>query len=58
MQYYQLGNSDLKVSQFVLGCMGFGKGSGNGVNDRSWTVGQDQADEVIKRALDLGINFF
>lgn len=58
MQYHQLGLSDLKVSQFALGCMGFGKGKGNGVNDRSWTVGQKQADQVIKRALDLGVNFF
>lgn len=58
MKYHKLGNSDLKVSQFALGCMGFGKGSGNGVNDRAWTVGQDQADEVIKRALTLGVNFF
>ncbi len=58
MEYRQLGQSDLKVSQFALVCMGFGKGKGNGVNDRSWTVGQEQADQVIKRALDLGVNFF
>lgn len=58
MKYNNLGNSDLKVSQFALGCMGFGKGSGNGVNDRSWTVGQEQADQVIQKALDLGLNFF
>lgn len=58
MQYRQLGKSNLRVSEFALGCMGFGKGSGKDVNDRSWTVGQEQADEVIKRALDLGVNFF
>lgn len=58
MKYRQLGKSDLKVSQFALGCMGFGKGQGSGVNDRSWTVGQDKADQVIKRALELGVNFF
>lgn len=58
MQYHQLGTSALQVSQFALGCMGFGKGQGKGVNDRSWTVGQAQADQVIERALDLGINFF
>lgn len=58
MQYHKLGKSDLKVSQFALGCMGLGKGNGRGVNDRSWTVGQEVADEVIKRALELGVNFF
>lgn len=58
MKYNQLGNSDLKVSQFALGCMGFGKGSGKSVNDRSWTVGQEQADQVIAHALDLEVNFF
>lgn len=58
MQYQKLGKSDLNVSQFALGCMGFGKGSGSNVDDRSWTVGQEQANEVIKRALDLGVNFF
>ena len=58
MQYHKLGKSDLEVSQFALGCMGFGKGNGSGVNDRSWTVGQEAADEVIKRALSLGVNFF
>lgn len=25
MQYQKLGKSDLNVSQFALGCMGFGK---------------------------------
>lgn len=49
---------DLKVSAIGLGCMGFGKGNGNGVNDRSWRVGQEAADEVISRAINLGVNFF
>lgn len=58
MQYHKLGKSDLSVSQFALGCMGFGKGSGSSVNDRSWTVGQEAAAEVISRAINLGVNFF
>lgn len=57
MQYHKLGKSDLSVSQFALGCMGFGKGSGSSVNDRSWTVGQEAAAEVISRAINLGVNF-
>lgn len=58
MQYHKLGKSDLSVSQFALGCMGFGNGSGSSVNDRSWTVGQEAAAEVISRAINLGVNFF
>lgn len=58
MQYRQLGTSDLKVSSVALGCMGFGAGTGTDVNQRSWAVGQTQADQVLQRAVALGINFF
>ncbi|ALO03329.1 oxidoreductase [Lactiplantibacillus paraplantarum] len=58
MQYRQLGTSDLKVSSVALGCMGFGAGTGTDVNQRSWAVGQTQADQVLQRAMALGINFF
>ena len=54
MEYIKLGKSDLKVSRLCLGCMSFGK-----ENDLfKWVLNQEQADEIIKRALDLGINFF
>ncbi|MGA3393188.1 aldo/keto reductase [Lactiplantibacillus pentosus] len=58
MEYRQLGTSDLQVSSIALGCMGFGTGSGDDINQRSWAVGQQQADQVLQRAVDLGINFF
>lgn len=58
MQYRKLGTSDLKVSSVALGCMGFGAGTGTDVNQRSWAVGQTQADQVLQRAMALGINFF
>lgn len=58
MEYRNLGKSNLKVSEFALGCMGFGKGRGDNVNDRSWTVGQEKANQVISQALALGVNFF
>ena len=58
MQYRQLGTSDLKVSSIALGCMGFGSGTGAALNQRSWAVGQTQANQVLDRAMSLGINFF
>ena len=54
MEYIKLGKSDLKVSRLCLGCMSFGK-----ENDLfKWVLNQEQTDEMIKRALELGINFF
>ncbi len=55
MQYTKLGNSDLKVSRICLGCMGFGD-AGNG--QHSWTLDEEHSREIIKRALELGVNFF
>lgn len=55
MRYTKLGNSDLSVSRICLGCMGFGD-AGNG--QHSWTVDEAHSREIIKRALQLGVNFF
>lgn len=55
MKYIQLGNSDLKVSRICLGCMGFGDAS-QGMH--SWTLPYEESKEIIKYALDQGINFF
>ena len=55
MEYTKLGNSDLNVSRICLGCMGFGE-AGNG--QHSWTVDEEHSHEIIKRGLELGINFF
>ena len=54
MEYVTLGTSDLKVSKICLGCMSFGKPT----KSRPWTLDQEKTDIIIKRALDLGINFF
>ena len=54
MKYVQLGKSDLKVSQICLGCMSFGEKTQN----LPWTLDQEKTDIIIKKALDLGINFF
>ena len=55
MKYTTLGNSDLTVSKICMGCMGFGDAA-NG--QHSWTIDEEHSREIIKRGLDLGVNFF
>ena len=55
MQYTKLGNSDLTVSRICMGCMGFGDAK-NG--QHSWTLDEEHSREIIKRGLELGVNFF
>lgn len=55
MKYTKLGNSELQVSRICMGCMGFGD-AGNG--QHSWTLDEEHTREIIKRGLDLGVNFF
>lgn len=55
MQYTKLGNSDLSVSRICLGCMGFGDSQRG---QHSWTVDEEHSREIIKQALELGVNFF
>jgi len=55
MDYVKLGNTGLDVSKLCLGCMSFG------VAERwihQWVLNEEQSRVVIKKALDLGINFF
>ena len=54
MDYIKLGNSDIEVSRFCLGCMTFGDPASK-MHD--WTLNPDQSETIIKHALDLGINF-
>src|SRR5438128_12617307 len=51
MQYFQLGPTGLQVSRICLGTMSFG-------NSEEWMVEIDKARPIVKRALDLGVNFF
>ena len=55
MQYRRLGNSELNVSRICMGCMGFGD-AGNG--QHTWTIDEEYSREIIRRGLELGINFF
>lgn len=54
MDYIKLGNSDIEVSRFCLGCMSFGDPASK-MHD--WTLNPEQSETIIKHALDLGINF-
>lgn len=55
MNYTKLGNSELMVSRICMGCMGFGDAN-NG--QHSWTVDEEHSREIIRRGLELGVNFF
>ena len=55
MKYTKLGNSDLNVSRICMGCMGFGDAA-NG--QHSWTIDEAHSREIIRRGLELGVNFF
>ena len=53
MQYTNLGKSGLQVSRLCLGCMTFGSKKW-----REWVIEEPDSRKVIKKALELGINFF
>ena len=55
MEYAKLGNSGIEVSKLCVGCMSFGKPS---TDFHEWTLDPDKTEEVIRHALELGINFF
>ena len=55
MKYVKLGNSDLNVSRICMGCMGFGDSQ---KGQHTWTLDEDHSREIIKYALEAGINFF
>jgi len=55
MKYVKLGNSDLIVSRICMGCMGFGDAA---KGQHSWTLDEEHSREIIKRGLELGVNFY
>lgn len=55
MEYRKLGRTGLDVSRLCLGCMTYGvpeRGS------HPWTLDEEQSRPFIRRAIELGINFF
>ncbi len=49
MKFIKLGNTDLNISQVGIGGMSFGSAG--------WMVGLDKASEIIRKAMDMGINY-
>jgi len=56
MEYATLGNTGLLVSKLCFGTMTFG--DGRGIFKAIGSVGQANADELIKTSIGAGINFF
>src|SRR6195952_4046865 len=55
MKYVRLGQTGLQVSRLCLGCMSYGEPDrGN----HAWTLPEAASRPFLKKALDLGINFF
>jgi len=55
MDYVKLGRSGLEVSRLCLGCMTYGAPERGA---HSWTLDEAASRPLLRRALDLGINFF
>jgi aryl-alcohol dehydrogenase (NADP+) len=53
MDYIRLGRTGLRVSRLCLGCMTYGAPAW-----RDWVLDEASSRPFIRRALDLGINFF
>jgi len=55
MEYRRLGRTGLEVSRLCLGCMSYGEPNrGN----HPWTLGEAESRPFIRKAIELGINFF
>ena len=55
MDYVKLGHTGLDVSRLCLGCMSYGVPSRGG---HPWSLDEEASRPFIKRALELGVNFF
>jgi 1-deoxyxylulose-5-phosphate synthase len=54
MEYTRLGNTGMKVSRLCLGTMTYGRPT----ERWQWALNEEQSRPFIKKALELGINFF
>lgn len=55
MEYIKLGNTGMDVSRLCLGCMSFGD-TEKWIH--KWVLDEENSRPIIKKALELGINFF
>jgi aryl-alcohol dehydrogenase-like predicted oxidoreductase len=53
MEYVNLGRTGLRVSRVCLGMMSYGKHE-----SRPWTLDLDEAEPIVRRAAEGGINFY
>src|SRR5580698_8906272 len=56
MEFVKLGSTGLEVSRICLGCMSYGVPERG--DHHPWTLPEDAARPLIRRALDAGVNFF
>lgn len=54
MEYVKLGSTGLEVSRLCLGCMSFGEPERGG---HPWSLAEDAARPIIRKALEAGVNF-
>src|SRR5580698_10273772 len=55
MKHINLGDTGLEVSPICLGCMTFGTPERG---DHPWTLPEQQSRPLIRKAIEMGINFF
>lgn len=55
MEYIKLGNTNIEISRLCMGCMSFGDPASN---MHAWTLNPEETEKIVKKSLDLGINFF
>lgn len=55
MEYTKLGNSGIDISKLCIGCMSFGDPASK---MHAWTLNPEESENIVKKALELGINFF
>jgi aryl-alcohol dehydrogenase-like predicted oxidoreductase len=53
MQYVNLGNTGLRISRLCLGMMSYGR-----YEARPWTLDEQEAEPIVRRAVEGGITFF
>jgi aryl-alcohol dehydrogenase-like predicted oxidoreductase len=55
LDYIKLGNTGLDISPLALGCMSYGEPA---AGSHEWTLPEDESRLFIRKAIELGINFF
>src|SRR5688572_27237166 len=53
MEHVNLGRTGLRVSRVCLGMMSFGRS-----DTRPWAIGEDEAEPIVRRAVEGEITFF